>query len=155
MLLIEEYITQSKEARQQHLVLTEPCIERGGPAKGGLSSYCKGLMAHLLDTSIPTGHKIHICHACNNEKCSNPNHLYWGTSQENSIDRMNNGDKTIFEKMVEKYGYDKACAMNSKQGNKNGAGNKGKPKSEEHKRKIAEARKLQTNNNGGRKKKIV
>ena len=157
MLLIEEYIQQSKQNRQSHLRLTEPCIERGGPQKGGLSSYCKGLMAHLLDTSIPTGHKIHICHACNNEKCSNPAHLYWGTAQENATDRMNNGDKTIFEKMVEKYGYIEACAMNSKgkHGNKNGTGNKGKPKSEEHKRKIAEARKLQTNNNGGRKKKVV
>ena len=157
MLLIENYIKLPKEERQSHLQLTDPCVERGGPQKGGLSSYCKGLMAHLLDTSIPTGHKIHICHACNNEKCSNPNHLYWGTAQENATDRMNNGDKTIFEKMVEKYGYDTACAINGKgkQGTKNGAGNKGKPKSEEHKRKIAEARKLQTNNNGGRKKKIV
>lgn len=78
MILIEEYIIQSKVERQKHINLIEPCIERGGPQKGGLSSYCKGLVAHLLDTTIPSGHKIHVCHACNNEKCSNPKHLYWG-----------------------------------------------------------------------------
>jgi len=147
MLLIEEYIKQSKEARQQHLVLTESCIERGGPQKGGLSSYCKGLMAHVLDTSIPSGHKIHICHACNNEKCSNPKHLYWGTAQENRIDQGK--DNSPWDRMVAKYGYEEACKMNgkNKKGNTNGSGNKGKPKSEEHKRKIA------LNRKGGRKKK--
>lgn len=149
MFIIEEYITQLKLERQLHLDLTEPCIERGGPQKGGLSSYCKGLMAHLLDTTIPSGHKIHVCHACNNERCSNPKHLYWGTASENSQDRMKNGDQTIFDKMVKKYGYDGACKLNSKGriGNTSGSGNKGKPKSEEHKRNIA------LNHKGGRKKK--
>jgi hypothetical protein len=151
MLLIEEYITQSQADRQKHIDLTNPCVERGGPTNGGLSSYCKGLMAHLLDTTIPSGHKIHVCHACNNERCSNPKHLYWGTASENSQDRMKNGDKTIFDKMVEKYGYDEACKLNAKGrvGNTYGSGNKGKPKSEEHKRKIA------LNRKGGRKKKEI
>ena len=148
MLLIETYITQSKEHRQQHIDLTDPCIERGGPAKGGLSSYCKGLLAHLLDTTIPSGHKIHVCHACNNERCSNPKHLYWGTAQENSQDRMASNGKTIFEKMVDKYGYEEACRINAKgkKGNTHGSGNKGKPKSEEHKAKIS------ANHKGGRRK---
>ena len=141
MLLIEDYITQSKTDRQTHIDLTDPCVERGGPQKGGLSSYCKGLMAHLLDTTIPSGHKIHVCHACNNEKCSNPKHLYWGTAKENSTDRMNNGDKTIWDRMVEKYGYEEACKMNAKgkKGNTNGSGNKDKPKTEEQKKKISES----------------
>jgi len=145
MLLIENYITQSKAERQQHIDLNDPCVERGGPQKGGLSSYCKGLMAHLLDTTIPSGHKIHICHACNNEKCSNPKHLYWGTAQENRLDQKKD---SVWERTVKKYGEEEAKRMNSKirKGNTNGSGNKGKPKSEEHKRKIAANRK------GGRQK---
>jgi hypothetical protein len=146
MLLIEDYITQSKEQRQQHIDLTDSCIERGGPLNGGLSSYCKGLMAHLLNTTIPSGHKIHVCHACNNERCSNPKHLYWGTAQENRLDQKKD---TVWERTVKKYGYTEACRLNAKgkTGNTNGSGNKGKPKSEEHKAKISANRK------GGRKKK--
>ena len=145
MLLIEDYITQSKEQRQQHIDLTDQCVERGGPQKGGLSSYCKGLMAHLLDTTIPSGHKIHVCHACNNEKCSNPKHLYWGTAQENRLDQQKD---SVWERTVKKYGEEEAKRINSeiRKGNKNGSGNKGKPKSEEHKAKIAANRK------GGRQK---
>jgi hypothetical protein len=143
---IYNYITLAKEERQSHLKLEEACIERGAG-----SYYFKGLLAHCLDTTVPTGHKIHLCHACNNGACGNPNHMYWGSASENAIDRMNNGDKTIWEKMVEKYGYDEACKINSKgkNGNTYGSGNKGKPKSEEHKKKIA------LNRKGGRKKKEI
>ena len=146
MQLIETYITQSKQERQTHLDLTESCIERGGPTNGGLSSYCKGLMAHLLNTTIPSGHKIHICHACNNAKCSNPKHLYWGTAQENRLDQ--GAGNSPWERMVKKYGYEGACAINAKGrvGNQNASGNKGKLLTEEHKAKIS------ANHKGGRKK---
>jgi len=143
MLDINEYILLSKDKRQEHLKLGDACIERGGPAKGGLSAYCKGLMAHLLDTSIPTGHKIHICHACNNEKCSNPVHLYWGTAQENRLDQIATGrDKSVWERSVEKHGVEKAKELNKKVGNTHGKGNAGKPKSIEHRQKTAESIKL-------------
>jgi hypothetical protein len=141
MLLIEDYVQLTKADRQAHLDLSAPCIERGGPEKGGLSSYCKGLMAHLLDTTIPSGHKIHVCHACNNAKCSNPAHLYWGSASENSQDRMVNNGATIWEQMVKKHGLEKARAMNAKgkTGNTYGNTNKGKPKSEEQKKKLSES----------------
>lgn len=141
---ILEYITLPKAERQQHIRLNEDCVERGAG-----SYYFKGLLAHLLDTTIPTGHKIHLCHACNNAKCGNPNHLYWGTAQENRQDQVTNGGKTIWDRTVEKYGIEVAKEMNSRKGNTNGTGNKGKPKSEEHKRKIA------LNRKGGRQKKPV
>ena len=52
MLNVEEYMLQTQESRQQHLKLDEPCLERGGN-----SSYFKGLLAHILNTTIPTGKK--------------------------------------------------------------------------------------------------
>lgn len=134
---ITEYILLPKEERQVHLKLDEPCIERGGQ-----SMYCKGLLAHIHNTTIPSGKKIHVCHACHNGKCSNPNHMYWGTASENAIDRMNNGDICIWDKMVAKYGLVEATNMQQRskaQLSAAGKGNKGKPKSEEHKRKIADA----------------
>ncbi len=138
MLIIEEYIRQSLEIRQKHLRLEEPCLERGG-----MSSYFKGLLAHVLGTTIPDGKRIHVCHACHNSKCSNPNHLYWGTPRENLNDAYSNGRKTIWDSMVEKYGEETAREM-QKRNNASDAGKIGgsKKKSEEHKKRIAESVKL-------------
>ena len=94
----------------------------------------------MLGVTIPSSSKILLCHKCHNGKCSNPKHLYYGTPKENIKDQIENGTfKTAWERMVEKYGYEEACKMNSK-GNKSAGGlaNKGKPKSEEHKRRISE-----------------
>ena len=51
------------------------------------------------------------------------------------------GHKNVYENTISKYGEDGWREINSstKIGNKSGAGNKGKPKSEEHKRKISES----------------
>ena len=54
---IYEYIKLPKDKRQEHLDLDDYCIERGGG-----STLCKGLLAHLLETTIPKGHMIHVCH---------------------------------------------------------------------------------------------
>lgn len=133
MIDIKEFIQRSRDERRAHLQLDEPCCERGGN-----STNHKGVLAQYLDTTIPSG-RILLCHACNNEKCSNPKHLYWGTDKENiTID--NPEWKTIWERSVEKYGLEEASRRNAR-GNKaaGGKANKGKPKSEEHKKKIAEA----------------
>lgn len=137
MIDITEFITRAREARRLHLNLDELCCERGGN-----STNHKGVLAQYLDTTIPIG-RILLCHACNNSKCSNPRHLYWGTDYDNIIiDGKEFGThKNPFERRVEKYGYEKASAMNSRVGNTYGSGNKGKPKSEEHKAKIAANRK--------------
>lgn len=83
--LIENY---SKQERQLHINLNENCIERGGN-----STNHKGVLAQFLDTDIPYGYKYMCCHACNNGKCSNPKHLYWGTSKENVEDSIIFGSK--------------------------------------------------------------
>lgn len=143
MLDIEEYILLSLDVRRAHLKLDEECIERGGPKNGGLSSYCKGLMAHILDTTIPSGMKIHICHACHNKHCSNPNHLYWGTAKENRLDSKINGAKNVLEYTIEKYGLDRARQIAkenaSKAASKGGRAGKGKPKGAAHRLALSKA----------------
>lgn len=91
-----------------------------------------------MGTTIPSG-RILLCHSCNNAKCSNPRHLYWGTDRENII--LDNPNwKPLKERTIEKYGEEGAKQMWAKGDQAaSGRGNKGKPKSEEHKRKIAEA----------------
>ena len=83
MINVHSWIIESKTIRQEHLRLDESCIERGGE-----SYQHRGVLAEYLNTTIPDGHKIHLCHACNNGRCSNPRHLYWGTAIENAIDAV-------------------------------------------------------------------
>lgn len=68
--------------------------------------------------------------------------------------------KNAWERLVEKYGYEEACNMNRNKmlGNKHGKNNRGKSKTEEHKKKIsetikklAEDPKHKVGKNGGRK----
>lgn len=133
---INEYILRPYSERVAHLDLKSECREIGGN-----STSFKGLVSHILNVTIPNGSKILLCHKCHNDKCSNPNHLYYGTPKENIIDQRENGTfKTAWERMVEKHGYEEACRINGR-GNKSAGGkaNKGKLKSEEHKRKISES----------------
>lgn len=127
MILIEEYLTKSQVDRQAHLKLDEACDERGAN-----STQCRALLAYVLNTSIPKGSKIHCCHACNNAKCSNPYHLYWGTSQENIKDSWNSGTRKP-NVVHPKEHYQQ---LGKTHGSKGGLNNKGKPKSEAHKEKI-------------------
>ena len=134
---ITEYIKKDKTERQKHLDLSQECWIRGGN-----STNHKGVLAQYLNTTIPSG-RILLCHACGNRDCSNPKHLYWGTDRENIVEDGSkfNTWKPTNQRMIEKYGlegYRKILSDNAK-GNKSGAGNKGKSKSEEHKKKISEA----------------
>ena len=141
MINVNEFIKEDREVRRQHLDLEEPCLERGGT-----STHHKGVLAQFLGTTIPSG-RILLCHACNNGKCSNPKHLYWGTDYDNTVvDGTTFGTHmNIWDRKVAKYGYEEACRRNSRVGNTYGSANKGKPKSEEHKKKIAEAIKRKHN----------
>ena len=84
MIKIEEYILLPKSIRQAHLRLHEPCVDRGKC----YSYFLKGLLAYILDTTLPSGPKIHVCHACNNDRCSHPYHVYWCTAAENRQDTL-------------------------------------------------------------------
>ena len=134
MINIEEYIKLPLADRQKHLRLSEPCVDRGG---GCYSPELKGLLAYILDTTIPYKVKVLVCHACNNSKCSNPFHIYWGTYKENHDDMMRNGGRTFWQIVVDKYGPERAKQFKySVKGNRGGVG---VPKSDEHKKKISDS----------------
>ena len=145
MINASDYIKLDREERRKHLDLTEECCERGGN-----STNHKGVLSQFLNTTIPSG-RILLCHACHNGKCSNPKHLYWGSDKDNIEDAKQNGTwKNPWDATVEKYGYEKACEMNSRMGNKHGQGNKNKPKTDEHKKKIANSIKNTYNDKNAR-----
>jgi hypothetical protein len=132
-ILVESYLSREKSTRQDHLNLDDPCLERGG-----ISTNHRGVLAQYLNTPI-YGRPADLCHACHNDKCSNPKHLYWGTRKENVADARSNGTHiSPWANTVAKYGLEEAKRMNAR-GDKSAGGrqNKGKEKSEEHKRKIA------------------
>jgi hypothetical protein len=123
---IEDYILKDISSRQSHIDLKEKCIEIGGFN----STYYKGLLAHCLKTTIPTLNKnIQLCHLCGNSKCSNPNHLYWGTRSENENDKKIHGTfKSLRELTIQKHGLEKANKIfkkaSSSGGKKGGGSNK-------------------------------
>ena len=107
---IEEHIKLPKVERQKHIDLTEACMERGG-----ISTQHRGVLVEYLDLTFPQGRTL-LCHACGNGKCSNPRHMYWGTDKENIVEdgEKFGTHKSPWHRMVDKYGYDEACRMNSR-----------------------------------------
>jgi len=92
---IYEYIELDIIERKKHVNLEEECVERGSN-----STQCRGLLAYYLDTTVPNGNRIHCCHACHNDKCGNPKHLYWGTISENCKDRFQSEKGKIYRKEI-------------------------------------------------------
>ena len=114
---IEQYMLKSKEERTKHINLEEKCIEIGGVD----STEYRGLLAHTLGTTIPTGKKVVCAHACNNHFCSNPRQLYWGTYSENLDDAIKSGRlKSRWHYIVEKHGIERARQIASENGRRGG-----------------------------------
>jgi hypothetical protein len=131
---IRNYIALNRDDRRKHLKLDEPCSEIGGS-----SGQFRGLLAYHLRTTIPVGRSIHLCHACHNGKCSNVNHLYWGTQSDNSIDIRENGTKTVYQRTRDKYGEEAHDLIVKEYSSKGGLGNKDNVLNPDHKKKISES----------------
>lgn len=101
------YLKLTKTSRQAHMNLEISCKERGGN-----STNHRGVLAQFLDTAI-FSRPILLCHGCNNAKCSNPVHLYWGTAKENHEDAVLAGAiVSPWQACVSKFGYEEACRRN-------------------------------------------
>ena len=154
-----EYMSQSKEIRQDHLDLEDKCIERilqTQYQKSGYSYYLKGLLAHILNTNIPVrkdkdGVRVLLAHACNNAKCANPKHLYWATDKENIEDSGSFYERTL-KKNGKQFIIDTnrriAKELGTEHFSKMGKLGKGKNKSIEHRKNLSIAIKKWHKENG-------
>lgn len=56
----------------------------------GMTWWCGGKLVHRLMKEIihepPSDKHSFACHKCNNTKCVNPSHIYWGDAKSNSAD---------------------------------------------------------------------
>lgn len=81
------------------------CLERISHKKGNtyfqMSINKHSVMAHRLAYFLKNGKfdkSLRVCHMCDNKRCINPDHLFLGTSQDNSSDMVNKNRQAFGEK---------------------------------------------------------
>ena len=84
---------------KEHLDLSSPCVNAARKTrpmsalrannKSGFKSVAQARLVLLAYLHMPVDHEGGtVCHACNNELCLNPLHLYLGTQKDNIHDMM-------------------------------------------------------------------
>ena len=87
---------------KDHLDLSSPCINAGRKTrpmsalradnKQGYRNVSQARLILLAYLHMPIDHSGGtVCHACNNELCLSPLHLYLGTQKDNIHDQINSG----------------------------------------------------------------
>lgn len=61
--------------------------------RNGRSVYAHRLAYEIANGVVPPGH--HVCHHCDNPRCVRPDHLFAGTDQDNSDDKVRKG-RSVF-----------------------------------------------------------
>lgn len=96
----EEKLDRLKISYEKNVIRTEGCWDWKGPInKGGYT-----IMTCRKQNGAETGHRAswlihkgeipkfkHICHSCDNRRCTNPDHLWIGTNKQNNDDKIKKG----------------------------------------------------------------
>jgi len=93
----EQKIDRIKIFFHKYVDIKEGCWGWNGTKlnnRGRLYFELKAIQAHRVSWmihfgKIPIG--MYVCHKCDNELCTNPNHLYLGTAQQNTRDAFATG----------------------------------------------------------------
>jgi hypothetical protein len=103
---LEQKFERMKVHYEKNVIRKEGCWDWGGYFdKNGYglfhSGHSRQTRAHrfsweLYNGKIPQG--LNVLHRCDNPKCSNPEHLFLGTTQDNAIDMAQKGRSTLGEK---------------------------------------------------------
>lgn len=96
----EEKMRRLKKSFEKHVIRQEGCWGWKGPtARGGYAVMsCRRAMGsdrgHKASWMIHFGSipaRMHVCHKCDNPICTNPDHLWIGTHQQNNDDKISKG----------------------------------------------------------------
>lgn len=96
----EQQLERLKMLYEKNVIRQEGCwdwkgyIARTGYAEIGRSKNFHEKNAHRISWMIHKGNipeGMYICHKCDNPKCTNPDHLFIGTHQDNDKDRDEKG----------------------------------------------------------------